>query len=186
MNAIGNTAGILHIIFYCLVHTQLSREFADEFERHQLRLDILQIRLSCQVKTLGTIDNVKSSSSSLTINENTSNPQERTVAVILAAVQAALHKAQRDAARMRVHLSLPMGTSTSTAQPLPLDGYASFGQPKKRPQTLDFLDKGRVQTAKAIGAMKWAFYKRDRFDRVIADISALVDDLERFLIINQG
>ncbi|KAK1246972.1 hypothetical protein MKX08_000774 [Trichoderma sp. CBMAI-0020] len=171
MEAVGNTANISHAIFQFLVHAQKAREFEDEFERHQLRLNILQVRLSRQIEALRDIDNVESGSSFLTIqvDENPSSPLEITerekssLADILAAVQHTLSKAQRDAAKMKTHLA--------TAPPL--------GEQPARLRVLAFLDKRRLQTAKAIGRMQWAIYKRDRFDRSIADIAALVADLEQ-------
>lgn len=171
MEALGNTTNISHAIFQFLVHAQKAREFEDEFERHQLRLNILQVRLSRQIEALRNIDNAKSGSSCLTIqvNEKLSAPleiaekEQRLLAEILAAVQHTLSKAQRDATKMRTGL---VAGPTLDEQPARLRGLA-------------FLDKRRLQTAKAIGRMQWAIYKRDRFDRSIADVAALVADLEK-------
>lgn len=171
MEAVGNTANISNAIFQFLVHAQKAREFEDEFERHQLRLDILQVRLSRQIEALRTISNVKSGSSSLAIQANeklcsslgVAENEERSLAEIIAAVQHTLSKAQRDATKMRSDLA---------AGPLE-------GEPPARLRTLAFLDRRRLQTAKAIGRMQWAIYKRDRFDRSLADIAALVADLEK-------
>lgn len=171
MEAMNNAAGISHAIFYFLVHTQKAREFEDEFERHQLRLDLLQVRLSRQMGALRTIDKVKSGSNWPAIQDhdelsNTleiAEKEERSLAEILAAIQHTLSKAQRDATKMRTELA---------AGP-PLDEQPA------RLRALAFLDKRRLQTAKAIGRMQWAIYKRDCFDRSIADIAALVADLEK-------
>ncbi|EHK45324.1 uncharacterized protein TrAtP1_003602 [Trichoderma atroviride] len=170
MEAVSNTANISHAIFQFLVHAQKAREFEDEFERHQLRLNILQVRLSRQIESLRNIDNVKSGSSFLTIkaDENPSSPleiaeKEESLAEIVAAVQHTLSKAQRDTTKMKTDL---------VAGP-PLDEQPA------RLRGLAFLDKRRLQTAKAIGRMQWAIYKRERFDRSIADIAALVADLEK-------
>ncbi|PON26143.1 hypothetical protein TGAM01_v205087 [Trichoderma gamsii] len=171
MEAVGNTANISHAIFQFLLHAQKAREFKDEFERHQLRLNILQVRLSRQIKALRHIDNVQSGSSCLTVqvNEKSSTSleiaekEQGSLAEILAAVQRTLSKAQRDATKMRTNLV--GGPPLLDEQPGQLRGLA-------------FLDKRRLQTAKAIGRVQWAIYKRDRFDRSIADIAALVADLE--------
>lgn len=171
MEAVGNTANISHAIFQFLVHAQKAREFEDEFERHQLRLNILQVRLSRQIEALRNVDNAESGSTRLTIqvNENLSTSldiaerEEESLAEILAAVQHTLSKAQRDATKMRTDL---VAGPSLDEQPARLRGLA-------------FLNKRRLQTAKAIGRMQWAIYKRDRFDRSIADIAALVADLEK-------
>jgi hypothetical protein len=171
MEAVGNTANISHAIFQFLLHAQKAREFEDEFERHQLRLNILQVRLSRQIEALRNIDIMKSNSSSSTIQVNEklstsleiAEKEQASLADILAAVQHTLSKAQRDATKMRTDL---VGGPSLDEQPGQLRGLA-------------FLDKRRLQAAKAIGRMQWAIYKRDRFDRSIADIAALVTDLEK-------
>ncbi|KAM0471798.1 hypothetical protein ACHAPX_009191 [Trichoderma viride] len=171
MEAVGNTANISHAIFQFLLHAQRAREFEDEFERHQLRLNILQVRLSRQIEALRHIDNVQSGSSRLTVQVNEklstsleiAEKEQGSLAEILAAVQYTLSKAQRDATKMRADL---IGSPSQDEQPGQLRGLA-------------FLDKRRLQTVKAIGRMQWAIYKRDRFDRSLADIAALVADLEK-------
>lgn len=193
MDAVGNTASISHAIFHFMVHAQKAREFEDEFERHQLRLDILQVRLSRQVEALSTIDIGKSGNNRIAIQDNEklsitmkiTEKEERSLAEILAAVQHTLFKAQRDATKMRTDLApdtawaaTGVGGCASGCAPLPL------GEQPARLRALAFLDKRRLQTAKAIGRMQWAIYKRDRFDRSIADIAALVADLEK-LVNNQ-
>lgn len=171
MDTIGNTANISHAIFQFLVHAQKAREFEDEFERHQLRLNILRVRLFRQIEALRHIDKVKGGSSCLTIQikEKLSNPleiagkEQGLLAEILIAVQHTLSKAQRDATKMRTDLI----------------GGPSLDEQSGQLRGLKFLDKRRLQTAKAIGRMQWAIYKRDRFDRSLADIAALVADLEK-------
>ncbi|GFP54248.1 hypothetical protein TASIC1_0003062600 [Trichoderma asperellum] len=163
MEAVSSTASIPHAIFLFLVHAQKAREFEDEFERHQLRLDILQVRLSRQVEALSTIDSYA----------GVSEGQERSLAEILAAVQHTFFKAQRDAAKIRTNLAA--GTSTSWDA----GGWASLGEQSARLRALAFLDKRRVQMAKAVSIVQWVVYKREHFDRSIADIAALVADLER-------
>jgi hypothetical protein len=177
MDAVGNAAGILHIIGHFLIYMQLAREFEDEFERYQLKLDMLQMRLSRWVLASGIIDQASSGSSSLTTNKNTSDPQERTVAEILAAVQDALHKAQEDTIKIKAHLNLTTGTSSSV-QPIDPDGGTPLDPENMRFRILGFLYRRRAQTTKAVSGMKWAFYKRDHSDRIIKDIATLIAYLE--------
>ncbi|KAM0511045.1 hypothetical protein ACHAPE_010249 [Trichoderma viride] len=171
MEAVGSTANISHAIFQFLLHAQKAREFEDEFERHQLRLNILQVRLSRQIEALRHIDNVQSGSSCLTVQVNEklstsleiAEKEQGSLAEILAAVQRTLVRAQQDATKMKTDLA---AAPPLDKQPAQLRG-------------LSFLDKRRLQTMKAVGRMQWAIYKRDRFDRSVADIAALVTDLEK-------
>ncbi|UKZ92288.1 uncharacterized protein TrAFT101_007248 [Trichoderma asperellum] len=174
MEAVGNTANIPHVLFHLLVHAQRAREFEDEFERHQLRLDILQVRLSRQIETLSTLGNAAEGNNGTTIQDN-----ERSLAEILAAVQQTLFKAQRDATKMRAELAASTTASSSGAADAGSGGGdPPLGEQPARLRALAFLEKRRLQTAKAIGIMQWVIYKRDRFNRSIADIAALVADVE--------
>ncbi|KAH8130997.1 hypothetical protein ACSS6W_006666 [Trichoderma asperelloides] len=188
MEAVGNTANIPHVLFHFLVHAQRAREFEDEFERQQLRLDILQVRLSRQIEALRTLGNAARGSNGATIQDNETllNPleiaerEERSLAEILAAVQQTLFKAQRDATKMRTDFAASTAASSGGAADAGSGGGGPpLGEQPARLRALAFLDKRRLQTAKAIGIMQWVIYKRDRFDRSITDIAALVADLER-------
>lgn len=169
MDAVNNTASTLHFILHCLIHAQLAKEFEDEFERYQLRLDLLQMRLSRWAEASGILSNKDSAADDArTISEN----QERTAAEILCAIQQTLRKARRDATKMRADLTADDGQR--------LDPEACASSSSKNPQIriVGFFDKRRVQVTKMVGGLKWAFYKRDHFDRFITDLSALVSDLE--------
>ncbi|RFU75589.1 small s [Trichoderma arundinaceum] len=186
MDAVHNTANILHFILNFFIHTQLAREFEAEFERYQLRLDILQTRLSRWAEASGIIHKMSGVPDPLIIEEETPiyperipAGQERTAVEVLAAIQDTLYKARRDATRMKADLT------ACCLQPRGADRCAPLGRQKLQLQMMGFLERRRVETAKMIGGMKWTFYKRDHFDRLIADISTLVADLEK-LVNNQA
>ncbi|KAL6906745.1 hypothetical protein GGI43DRAFT_395598 [Trichoderma evansii] len=102
--------------------------------------------------------------------------EERSLADILDAVQHTLFKAQREATKMRTHLAAPGTTASSSSG---AGSCVPLGEQPARLRALAFLDKRRVQTTKAINIMQWVIYKRDQFDRSIADIAALIADLEK-------
>jgi hypothetical protein len=170
MDVINKATSLSHAIIQFLVHAQKAREFEDEFERHQLRLDILQARLFLQIEALNMNDD----------NTRALEGQERSLAEIFVAVQHTLFKAQRVATEMRTDLAASINANCDAGSCGP-----PLGEQPARLRALAFLDRRRLQTIKAIGRMKWAIYKRDRFDRSLADIAALVADLER-LASNQG
>ncbi|UKZ62351.1 uncharacterized protein TrAtP1_003601 [Trichoderma atroviride] len=125
-----------------------------EVELHRLELDILQIRLSRQVEAFSTINNTEA----IQHNSQTSQEQQRQLAEILADVQHILSYAQQDAERLRANVA--GGAS--------VDGSLQA-----------FLDKCRAQKARAIGRIQWAVYRRERCERNLAAITALIVELER-------
>ncbi|EHK45323.1 uncharacterized protein TrAtP1_003600 [Trichoderma atroviride] len=121
MDAAGTTAtSILYATYLFLVRAKKSREFEDEFERHQLKLDTLEMRL----------DAVRA------ILEERPEGQTISLAPIFDSAQRTLLRAQQDTAEIGAHTATPLSR------------------------------------------MQWVIYRRDRCDRSIADISAVVTGLE--------
>lgn len=131
------------------------RAGAFEVEIHRLELDILQVRLSRQVEAFSTINN---NIEAIQDSSQTFKEQQRLLAEILDAVQHILSSAQHDATRIRANVA----------------GGASVGG-----SLLAFLDRCRAQKASAISRMQWVIYRRDRCERNLAAITALVVELER-------
>ncbi|KAL6906744.1 hypothetical protein GGI43DRAFT_395597 [Trichoderma evansii] len=93
MEAVGNTASTSHAIIHVLVRaTKNAIEFNDEFERYQLKLDTLKIRLEAVRK----INDAKV----MQDRDRISLGQERSLAQIIANVQHAVSKAHHDATRI--------------------------------------------------------------------------------------
>lgn len=123
-----NTANTSYAIIHALARaTENAREFENEFERCQLRLDTLQVRLEA-VRPIEVTEAIRS-------DETIPGRRRKSVAQLIASVQRTLSKVQEDATK--------------------------------------------IMAAKTMGRMQWAIYKRDRCYRSIAEIDALVADLER-------
>ncbi|PON26144.1 hypothetical protein TGAM01_v205088 [Trichoderma gamsii] len=150
MEPVVNAATIA--IFRSLIST--IRTGAFEVEIHRLELDILQVRLSRQIEAFSTINNMEAMQNNLQAYEE----QQRQLAEIIAAVQHILSIAQQDATRIRGNVA---------------EGASVGGS------LLAFLDKCRAQKARAISRMQWAIYRRDRCERNLAAITALIVELER-------
>lgn len=130
------------------------RAGALEVEIHRLELDILQVRLSRQVEAFSAINN------SETIRNSPQNfkEQQRQLSEIVAAIQCILSSAQQDAIRINANVAEGTGVGGNL---------------------LAFLDRCKSRKARAISRMRWVVYRRDRCERNIAAITALVVELER-------
>lgn len=128
MEAVGNTASTSYAIIHALARaTENAREFENEFERCQLRLDTLQVRLEA-IRPIEVAEVIQG-------GETIPERRQRSLAHLIADVQRTLSKVQEDASKIRA--------------------------------------------ARTTGRMQWVIYKRDRCYRSIAEINALVADLER-------
>ncbi|KAL7894692.1 hypothetical protein HDV63DRAFT_383520 [Trichoderma sp. SZMC 28014] len=129
------------------------RTGAFEVEIHRLELNLLQVRFSRQIEAFSTVNTEATQNNSQAFQE-----QQRLLAEILAEVQNVLSNAQQDATRIRVNVA----------------ERASVGG-----SLLAFLDKCRALQARAVSRIQWAVYRRDRCERDLAAITALIVELER-------
>ncbi|KAK4076370.1 hypothetical protein Trihar35433_2930 [Trichoderma harzianum] len=171
MDAVGSTASIFHLAYQFFSRIQQARAFEEEFGLYQLQL---QVHLSRCATVSKIIDDPNGAADMLAIRaidgpKKASDNQEPTVAEILSAIQNRLRKAQQDAAEMEAVL-LQIGA------PRP---EAPDGDETMRLRITGYLNERKVQAAKTVEGIKWAFYKKDRHDKFIADISALIKHLER-------
>ncbi|EHK19675.1 uncharacterized protein TRIVIDRAFT_46616 [Trichoderma virens Gv29-8] len=156
MDAVGGAAGIFHFLQQGCSRVNQVRGFEDEFRIYQLHLQMQRFRCDAVSRIIHNIDHNKNTLSANAILDSTpASPQEGepTLAGLLAEIQHALHKAQREAARIRDDC----GTQVPTT---------------------GFLDKRKTQAAKTIQGVKWAFYKRDNCINYLGEISSLILNLE--------
>ncbi|UKZ73279.1 hypothetical protein TrVFT333_000922 [Trichoderma virens FT-333] len=179
MDTASNAIGILQFVLNCFSQIQLAREFESEFEIYQLKLDVIQLRLSRwgEVARLNNNNNgTIAREGQPTPNdefENDENPTKDPTIAVLLEIKATVAKAKRDAGRKK--------TNTTADQPLDADACIPADLKGMHNRLKGFLNRRTSQTTKAVDSLKWAFYKRDHFDRFIMDISSLTDNLESLM-----
>ncbi|RFU75822.1 small s [Trichoderma arundinaceum] len=187
MDGAGNAISIFNFIIESFGFIQLARDFENEFERYQLKLDVIQLRISRWGEASGLIhDNSNESSAPQHVDSGASKrstadgtsgaeniPKEKMVEEILVTIRDTLVRAQRNATRMKT------GLTTNNSQPLDPNLHIPSDLKRMRTRILGILDKRRIQKNQVVDSVKWAFYKRDQFERFIADVSSLTDELEK-------
>lgn len=187
MDATSNAIAIFHFILDSFSLIQLAREFENEFERYQLKLDIIQLRISRWGQISGFVnDNDNNSTGPGCVDSGASkppptddtgseeNPTQDLAKETLIAIRDTVVKAKRDATRMKT------GLTPNISQPLEPETLMPPDLKGMRNRIMRILDKRRVQKNKVVDGIKWAFYKRDHFNTFIADVSSLTDELEKF------
>ncbi|KAI2625451.1 prion-inhibition and propagation-domain-containing protein [Hypomontagnella submonticulosa] len=156
MDVVSSTCSLLYVIIDCFNRIQLAREFEDDFAAYQLKLDILQMRLSRwgEVAKTSNADLIKEA------------------AVILSKIEDTLGAAQRKATKTKATLA------ASNKETLDPESNVPNHLKKIRMVFRQCLHKRTAQAGKVVASMKWAFYQKAQFDKFIADMSALVKDLE--------
>ncbi|KAF7886910.1 uncharacterized protein EAF02_003557 [Botrytis sinoallii] len=153
--------GVSTAISLFQLHSTCKR-IKDDFETHQLKLDIIQLRLSRwgEIAGLTITSNPSKNASGYTYDLASINE-------ILGHIQDRLLSAQREARRLQTKLD---GKSS-----LPLDPESCLPTDLKkiRVRFMGFLGKRKCQASKVIEGIKW-----DHFDKFVESICKLIDDLE--------
>ncbi|EHK26515.1 uncharacterized protein TRIVIDRAFT_218669 [Trichoderma virens Gv29-8] len=179
MDTTSNAIFILQFVLNCFSQIQLGREFESEFEIDQLKLDIIQLRLSrwCEVSRLNNNSNgtiAREGQPTPTDGfEDPENPTRDPTLAVLLDIRATVIKAQRDARKKK--------TNTAAGQPLDVDTSIPVDNREMHNRFKDFLSSRTSQTTNVVNSPKWAFYKKEHFNRFIADMSYLTDALESLI-----
>ncbi|KAK8167969.1 prion-inhibition and propagation-domain-containing protein [Phyllosticta citrichinensis] len=166
MDAANSAIGLFNFAIDTFKNIQLARQFEKQFGSYQLKLDIIQVRLSRwgQVALVNEILTVEGK------GEDVADSPSSKAKSILSDIEDLLYSAQREAK----HIEEKMKGSDQILDPnsIPRDLQ------KIRSKLHQFLHKRKIEAAKAYNGLKWAFYKKEQFEEFIKDISEHVAQLE--------
>ncbi|KAK7744366.1 hypothetical protein SLS62_010221 [Diatrype stigma] len=173
-----NTAiGLFQFSVQTLGRIQLARELRDDFETHQLKLDIIQLRLSRwgEVINFESIDVTDGNAPEVQPFDEEHDEGPPSVVRVLSELQHRLYRAQREARKFEkdAGLKVPQGLNPEACMPMDLK--------KLRNRIKLSLSKRKAEASGAFESIKWVFYKKEHFDKFIASISELINDLEKFI-----
>lgn len=185
MENLSAVIGLFQMALDAIGYIQLAREFKDQFEIYQLKLDILQLRLSRWGEIAKVASNVRSTDSKASTPDRPENyqdaheqPSEVQASLspeetILGNITDRLEKAKRDAQKLQKQ----MGDSSGLDPEL----YIPKDIKKVRSRFAGFLRRRRGQVLQKLESAKWVFYKKDVFAQFVKDMSELLDQLEQTL-----
>ncbi|KAI6089768.1 prion-inhibition and propagation-domain-containing protein [Hypoxylon rubiginosum] len=165
----------------CFKLIQLAREFESQFTTYQMKLDIVQLRLSRWGEAIGVTgfhgETQKAHhQDDPTVGSKVNRDLLRGAEEILERMQAQVKTAQDEAQAMKP--SLPPSSDKVLDPELNISS-TDLKNIRKRFHDCVCKRKGQLKTAK--NSLKWAFYKRHNFESFIATISKLVAELEDLL-----
>ncbi|PKK43422.1 hypothetical protein CI102_11311 [Trichoderma harzianum] len=170
--AVGGTVAIFRFIHQCFSYIKQARGFEDGFEIYQLQLETLLSHCASISRTIhDTSESGNPIADTIDPSDNRSEDQDPTTTETLSAIQHALRKAKRDAAKIQADY---FATNNLPLQDLTTDDHIPV-----RPRMTAFLDKRKTQAARTIEGVKWALYKREIRGRFIEEIFIMILQLER-------
>lgn len=173
--SVGSALDLFQFALQTLGQIQLAREFQEDFEMYQLKLDIIQVRLSRwgAVAAIGTIDKAAKEENQRPQSEEGCGSTLTSVRDILNQIQDRLHKIGREANKLQKKLDVNGSQALDPHSCLPPD------LEKLRSRFLNSIRKRKAELIKANEGIKWVFYKKDQFDKFVTNISGLLDSLEQ-------
>ncbi|KAI0847665.1 prion-inhibition and propagation-domain-containing protein [Daldinia vernicosa] len=178
MDIASSAIGLLNFAIECFNNIQLAREFEQEFSTYQLKLDVLQVRLSRWGEVLRSTN--PSNSGSQAGDSRTARKKEpdddadpaTKAHRILSEIQDTILSAQRHARRIETRLGV------ADKKLLDPEVYVPADLKKIRIRFRECVRRWKAKAGKVVEATKWAFYQRASFEKFVTDMSALVSDLE--------
>lgn len=166
-------------VLQCFEYIQIARNFEDDYEFYQLKLDIARLRLSRwgEAAGIGQVTNPSgeassgsiesASASALRISEEKHGDAEH----CFHKIHQLFKRAQRDSADLNSH-STPESAPCDPTDDLPPRGK------RLRLKLLAFVEKRRGQIVNQANIFKWVFYKKERFDEFLNKLLDLIKELE--------
>ncbi|KAK6952351.1 hypothetical protein Daesc_006887 [Daldinia eschscholtzii] len=178
MDIASNTISLLNFAIECFNYIQLAREFEQEFSTYQLKLDILQVRLSRWGEVLRSTNGTKNGSQTrdnrATQHKEPGDDADPVMKAyqILSSIQDTILSAQRHARRVEARLGMADKKLLDPELHVPTD------LKKIRLRFRECVRRWKAKAGKVVEATKWAFYQRDSFEKFTADMSSLISELE--------
>ncbi|KAB2569002.1 Heterokaryon incompatibility protein s [Lasiodiplodia theobromae] len=177
MDIATSTISLFNAALDCFERIQLARSFDQDFATHQLKLDIIQVRLSRWGEAAGIIQAAQDAQSTTSGTARTTSkliPIESCDKVdeLLRNIQILYEQARHDSEKIRPQTSTDEDVMDPEKDMPPL-------MKSLRLKLRDCLRKRGSQISNAAHGIQWSIYKKDQLQRLLDGISGLVEDLER-------
>ncbi|KAF4536187.1 Small s protein [Lasiodiplodia theobromae] len=167
MEWVSSTVNLFYLALDCLEHIQIAREFNHDFAKHQIKLDIIQIRLS----RLGEVTELEGKIKNGQNNNNPTSPLERAVKKVLEDIRDLLDSFQEEHQKIKPEGIAPEAVHSADEM--------NDRHKRIRESLRHWVMKRKSQAIQTGHRIQWVFYKKTTFDKFVTDISDLLDKLEK-------
>ncbi|KAG8673679.1 hypothetical protein FPOAC2_07135 [Fusarium poae] len=169
MAEIGPALELFRFVLDTLGRIQLARNFEDDFEACQLKLDILQLRLTRWKEVVDLSNDNELDKPKV----EDGKPPSRTIKEVLTDIQYCFDRSQRTSRKDKVALTKENQEALEPESNLPSDIKSI------RRRLMQCIRKRQSQASNVIEGLKWVFYKKEAFDQFIGNMTDLLDELEK-------
>ena len=186
LSAVSSITSLVSTILQSVGYVQLARSFGDDLKLHQLRLDLIRLRLSRWGQATGLLqfgdegDDAKTGK--LVSAENPRKEQDKPLAIednanaiedLLSTINDVLEKAKRESGKME-----PKAADDDTSD----DANSELSPPRfKRLQLKirQIVTKRYYRAGDHWKGTKWILYKKEQCETLTVRITELIDQLEK-------
>ena len=164
-----SVAALFNNCVECFEYIQLGRQFGQDYERCQLKLDVVRTRLGRWGQAVDINHDARFA---------TNTPNDQTAQLAKTHLEAIVHLFQSLEKKSKTYEI----TATS-------DDLAVLGDTNLTPRALDLhnrfgdLARRRQKRTSLVKKSKWALYEAKNFGKLVAEASDLVDDLEKLVAV---
>lgn len=180
----NSAVNLFYFAINCFNGIQLARTFEDDFATYQLKLDILQIRLSRWGEVARPIiDKKEDVDKPVLKDENVAAGREESddtdirkkAHEILHVIHDTVTKAKRDSER-------DARKWNQDREPCDAKSCVPSDLKKIRMRFKACLRRRKVQMVKVTQSIQWVFYKKEHFEKFVMDMSSLMSNLESLFL----
>ncbi|KAB2570517.1 Heterokaryon incompatibility protein S [Lasiodiplodia theobromae] len=158
------TLSFLDAAIACFKQIQIARSFPEDFDHHQIKLDIIQLRLSRWGEAAGIYSGGEGAPLAIRDHDQANE--------LLCSIELLFKQAQKKAAALKP----PEEPTTPTLNP---DSDMSSSMRMLRTKLRASLSRRCTQLANAKHSIQWAFYKKQQFEEFVAAMNGTIDQLEK-------
>lgn len=172
MDLASTTITLLDFAVSCLGRIQLAREFEHDFAKHQLQLNILQVRLT----RWGELAGIKAKGDDTNASSQPMSERAQSADKLLTEIRDLFEAAQEQADKVKSKAAV----SKDAPADEPLDPQTNMTARLKRIQGElgQWVDRRMANVKQKATQIQWMFYKKDAFEKFVADLAELITALE--------
>lgn len=172
MDLASTTITLFDFAVSCLGRIQLAREFKNDFAKHQLQLNILQVRLT----RWGELAGIETKGDDTSAPSQPMSESAQSADKLLQEIRDLFEAAQEQADKVKSMAAVSKDAPADEA----LDPKTNMTARVKRIQDelSQWVDRRMANVKRTATQIQWMFYKKDAFNKFVADLAQLITALE--------
>jgi hypothetical protein len=191
LGAVSNITSLITTILQGVEYIQLARTFDDDLKVHQLRLDLIRLRLSRWGQATGVLKAEEEGEGQPANPENPQKARDKTFNIeenadaiedILSTINNVLEKAKNESTKMESTAARETSTSASTSDSSTDTELSPPRFKRLQLKIRHIVTKRHHRASDHRKGAKWILYKTDQCEALTTRLTELLDELEKVAV----